>query len=332
VKIGITYNLKPETPPDPPGDASEEFDRPETIEAIAAILKKNGHHPVKLGWGLEAIDRIRSERPEFIFNLAEGFHGRNRESIMPALCELFRIPYTGSDPLTLALTLDKSQAKIIVRHAGVRTPDFILPGAGGNQTKLPPFPLFVKPLSGGSSIGIRLNSIVRDKKELAARISWLRKRYRAEPLLIERFITGREITVGVLGNDKPSVLGIMEIRYKRELKKPPTPDFIYSMEVKRDWENLCEYIVPAAIPELARRELIKSSLSAYAALGCRDIARLDFRLASNGESYFLEANPLPGLNPVSGDIVILAKKIGWTHERLILTILKHAMERQGVLR
>jgi len=332
VKIGITYNLKPETPADPTGEASEEFDRPETIDAIAAILKKNGHHPVKLGWGLEAIDRIRSERPEFIFNLAEGFQGRNRESIMPALCELFRIPYTGSDPLTLALTLDKSQAKIIVRHAGVRTPDFILPGAGGNQTKLPPFPLFVKPLSGGSSIGIRLNSLVRNNKELAVRIAWLREKYGEVPLLIEQFISGREITVGVLGNGKPAVLGIMEIRYKQELTKPPTPDFIYSMEVKRDWENLCEYIAPAAIPDRTREKLVRTSLSAYSALGCRDIARLDFRLTSNGEPFFLEANPLPGLNPVSGDIVILAKKMGWTHEKLILTILKHAMERQGVLR
>lgn len=332
MKIGITYNLKEDAPQDSTSDVFEEFDTPETIDAIAAILKKAGHTPVKLGFGKEAVERIGTERPDFIFNIAEGFEGRTRESVMPEICERFHIPYTGSSPFALALALDKPQAKVIVSHVHVKTPAFVLLEPKRPRPSLPAFPLFVKPALEGSSIGIRLNSRVENLKELDDRINWLRNEYGSIPVLIEQFIPGREITVGVLGNGTPYLLGIMEIRYKKGAPRPTGGEFIYSIEVKRDWENVCEYVAPAELSAPLRGKITTAALNAYNALGCKDIARIDFRVDPKEEPYFLEANPLPGLNPVSGDIVIMAKKMGWTHEKLVLTILKHAMERQGFLR
>lgn len=331
MKIGITYNLKQPARAGKLPRGFEEFDSPETIHAIAEAFENNGYRAIRLGWGLEAIKKIKRDRPDFIFNIAEGFEGRNRESLMPAVCELFNIPHTGSDAYTLALTLDKVQAKIIAAHAGVKTPAFSVIHPGIKPGKLPPFPLFVKPVFEGSSIGIRLTSRIGNRKELEEQLHWLWKKYGKRPVLAEHFIEGREFTVGILGNKNPYPIGTMEIRFKKEIT-PPSRDFIYSMEIKRDWENLCEYIAPPKIPASLSEKIARSALAAYQSLGCRDIARMDFRVNKAHEVFFLEANPLPGLNPVSGDIVILAKKMGWTHEKLVLTILRHAMERYGISR
>jgi len=331
VKIGITYNLKKSSPSRNIPDAFEEFDSPATIRAVANALESGGHRVIRLGWGTEAIRKIKNTRPDFIFNLAEGFEGRNRESIMPAICELFGIPHTGSDAFTLALTLDKMQATTIVSCAGVKVPASVLIRPRENPVKLPPFPLFIKPALEGSSIGIRLSSRVEDRKALAKQLRRLWRTYGEKPVLAEHFIDGREFTVGVLGNEIPYLIGIMEIRFRKEIT-PPSRHFIYSMEIKRDWEKLCEYIAPPDIPASLVKKISQSALAAYRALGCRDVTRIDFRVNPAGEVFFLEANPLPGLNPISGDIVILAKKMGWTHEKLILTILAHAMERCGLSR
>jgi len=330
VKIGITYNLKQDPADNLPPDAFEEFDTEETIDALAAALRSGGHETVKLGWGVEALKKIFTEQCnseergiDFIFNLAEGMEGRNREAQMPALFELAGIPYTGSDAFTLSLSLDKAQAKILVKHAGVNTPEFVTVDDDKLPKDLPPFPLFIKPLYEGSSKGIRLNSCVTGRKSFEEQFFWLRNQYGPIPILIERFIPGREVTVGVLGNQEPYVLGIMEIRYREKTEQ----DFIYSYEVKKDWRCLCEYIAPAKLESVIDKRVREAALRGYRALGCRDVTRMDFRIDKNEQIYFLEANPLPGLSPIYSDLVIMAQGMGWTYEKLILTILKHAQER-----
>lgn len=323
MKIGIAYNLKEKPSAHLAPDFYEEFDAPETIDAIARALTSGGHEVVRLGWGIEVIDRIRSSGVEFVFNLAEGLRGRNRESLLPALFELLEIPYTGSDPLTLALTLEKVQAKRIVQSAGIKTPEYAVMASREEVAPLPPFPLFVKPLHEGSSKGIRLGSRVADREALREQIAWLDRSYGRMPVLVERYVAGREFTVGVLGNERPYLLGMMEIRFRDKARG----DLVYSFEVKHDWENLCEYVVPPEMGRDLEGRLRDSAMRAYSVLGCRDVARLDFRVDAAGEVYFLEANPLPGLNPVSGDLVILARRVGWSYEKLILTILRHAEER-----
>ena len=323
MKIGITFNLKEKPSAGLPEDTYEEWDAEETIDRLASALESGGHEVVELGWGLEVLEKIRRRHVDFVFNIAEGIEGRTRESLLPALFELAGIPYSGSDPLTLALTLDKARAKMIVAPAGVATPEFQVVEDSYAVETLPAFPLFVKPLHEGSSKGIRASSRVETESALREQISWLRLHYGPIPILIERYIAGREFTVGVLGNRDPYLLGIMEIRFRgRE-----TQDFIYSLEVKRDWEKLCEYVAPPVMDPSLEHKIRRDAVAAYRALGCRDVARLDFRVDVRGVVYFLEANPLPGLSPVSGDLVILAKRMGWTYEKLILTILAHAQER-----
>src|SRR5262245_61130416 len=131
MKIGITFDLKADVPasPDLPDDFQEEFDSPVTIEAIAAVLRGLGHDVVLLGDGRELLERLLADPPDFVFNVAEGQGvGRSREARVPAVLEMLGIPHTGSDPLTLAVTLDKDCAKRLVASAGVAVPGGMVVG------------------------------------------------------------------------------------------------------------------------------------------------------------------------------------------------------------
>jgi D-alanine-D-alanine ligase len=142
-----------------------------------------------------------------------------------------------------------------------------------------------------------------------------------QPLLVEEYIQGDELTVGVVGNDPPQIVGIMKV-----LPTRPTDQFVYSLEVKRDYLRQVRYECPAALSTTDLHAVTEAALRAYRLLGCRDVSRIDFRLR-DGVPYFLEVNPLPGLNPESSDLVILARLAGWTYEGLIETILQAAIKR-----
>ena len=327
MKIGITFNLRGEAMADPAGigDGDEEFDSPETIEALAEVLRTGGHAVEKLGFGRKLIDRLLADPPDAVFNIAEGYHGRSRESQVPALLEMLSIPYTGSDPLTLALTLDKDLAKKVVSSRGLKTPGHIVleaPRVLGEEDLqgLRP-PLLVKPSYEGSSKGIRLASKVSGLNEANAQAEWLFAEY-GGPVMVEEFLDGPEFTVGVIGNSPPRVLGVMMIRHR----SLPPEDFLYSLEVKRDWENQVEYLVPPPVDGALLLEIEELALGAYQALGCRDVSRVDIRLR-DGEPHFLEVNPLPGLSPEYGDLVIMAGRMGIGYEQLVLEIFAHARRR-----
>jgi D-alanine-D-alanine ligase len=185
------------------------------------------------------------------------------------------------------------------------------------------FPLIVKPAHEGSSKGIRLQSRVVDTAELRKQADWLFERY-GGPVMVEEFLEGSEFTVGVIGNTPPRPLGVMMIRHRFL----PAEEFIYSLEVKRDWENQVEYLSPPPVSDSLIAAISELATEVYAALGCRDVARVDIRLR-DGRPYFIEVNPLPGLSPDYGDLVIMARKNGVTYEELILEILRHARERVG---
>lgn len=336
MKIGIAFDLKPpadsvQAVPDAPDDFYEEYDSRETVEAVAAALRILGHQAVLLGGGIDFLDRVRFDRPDLVWNIAEGQGGRCRESHIPAICEFLRIPYTHSDPLTLAATLDKSVAKRLVRQAGVATPDFavIRREEEIGQIKFPAPPLFVKPLDEGSSKGIRNDSVCRRIMEAEERVRWLLETYR-RPVLVEQFIPGREITVGVIGNistdaspDTLEVFGILEIIPK----SGTNPDFIYSLEVKRDFARLVEYVTPPQTSKPHLRRIEDTAKAVFLALECQDVARIDFRLSENGTPFFIEANPLPGLSPTTGDLPILARLLGVSYTDLIGKILSAAERR-----
>jgi D-alanine-D-alanine ligase len=341
MRIGIAYDLKTAALPDgAPDDLQEEFDSPATIESIASVLRGLGHTVEKLGDGRELMDRLLAQPPDFVFNFAEGEGvGRSREARVPALLEMLGIPYTGSDPLTMAATLDKDCAKRVVQSAGVAVPRGVLIPAPKSEAPGPrrtvsdlgqclldaglEFPLILKPAWEGSSKGIRSKSLANRLTDLEAALASLQRDH-CQPVLVEEYIAGDELTVGVLGNDPPQILGIMRV-----LPRNPTPQFVYSLEVKRDYLRQVRYESPPDLPPATIQAIEEATHSVYRVLGCRDVARIDFRLR-DGVPHFLETNPLPGLNPESSDLVILARLVGWSYPQLITTILQAAMTRQAV--
>ena len=339
MKIGLTFNVRSDSTggdgavnPHWPDDAEEEFDSPETIEALAAAIRELGHEVELLGDGEPMLRRLLrrpsgdgARRPDLVFNFAEGTGtSRSREARVPAVLEMLGIPYTGSDPLTLAVTLDKQCAKRLVRSAGIATPDWLVVDGDvdefNDRLETLPLPVIVKPAFEGSSKGIHSANLVEDSNRLVETVAETLTTYR-QPVLVEEFIDGDELTVGIIGNQPREPLGIMRV-VPTERSGP----FVYSLEVKRDWERLVRYECPAELSPPDMRAVAAAALAVWNALGCRDLARIDFRLR-NHVPYFLEVNPLPGLNPKSSDLVLMARALGLSYTDLIARILKAAIER-----
>jgi D-alanine-D-alanine ligase len=316
-------------PPD--SDLLEEYDSQETVERIASALGAAGHDPVKLGGGRKFLEQaLAGSRPprtiDLVFNIAEGRNSRCREAHVPAACEMLGIPYTHSDPLTLALSLDKPLANRVAASFGIPTAPHVCVEhlADLDSLLLPPFPLIAKPACEGSSMGIRRNSRCENRDELQACVASLLAHYTG-PVMVERFLTGIEATVGIVGTGAEArVLGVMEIAPC----KTTTDRFIYSLEVKRDYLREVEYHVPPRLPAAVNDAIARTGLRAYRAIGCRDVGRVDVRLDAEGVPCFIEVNPLPGLNPVSSDLPILAGRLGISYETLIATIVENAIARQ----
>ena len=142
-----------------------------------------------------------------------------------------------------------------------------------------------------------------------------------QTVLLEEYIEGDELTVGMYGNNPPSILGIMRVA-----PNFPTEQFIYSLEIKRDFRRLVDYQVPPKLPPATIQAIERAAQTAFRALGCRDVSRIDFRVR-RGVPYFLEVNPLPGLHPRDSDLVIMADLVGWTYSQLIERILTTALDR-----
>jgi len=329
MKIGITYNLRDDVNTSryiegSSEDAYEEFDSSATVDAIGKVLQGHGHEIVKLGFGRAAVELLLKEKVDFVFNIAEGYFGRSREAHIPALLEMMGIPYTGPDPLTASMTLDKITAKRIASQAGIAAPSHIVIWPWQEvDYKGVRFPVILKPAWEGSSKGIRLKSKVDNPDEMEDVLKHLRTSYRREPIVAEQFISGRELTVGMIGNGEAEVFGIMEIKPKSKKDE----NFIYSLEVKRDYVKLVDYVCPADISDHTRKRIERLVLQLFDVFGCRDVSRFDFRLDSRGTPHFIEVNVLPGLNPVSGDIVIMAKLLGVSYNELVTRIFEQALTR-----
>jgi D-alanine-D-alanine ligase len=336
MRIGIAYDLKSavadacaarargEDAAAVPEDRFEEYDSLETVHAIQEALRAEGHEASLLGGGRALVEALLARPPELVFNIAEGWGTRSREAHVPAVCEMLGVPVTHSDPLTLALSLDKAMTKQVVAAHGVPTPRYLVAQTPADLERVElRFPVIAKPLAEGSSMGVRRHSRVTSASALREHCEWLWRDYE-QPVLVEEFCAGPEFTVGVLGTGpRARVLGVMEIVPKRAERQ----DFVYSLEVKRDWQNEVEYEVPPRRGGAAADAVARVALDAYQALGCRDIARVDVRMDADLRPHFLEINPLPGINPVTGDIVILAGRTGVSHRALIAAIVASAGER-----
>ncbi len=327
MRIGLSFDLKTavEGRHLAVEDALEEYDSPETVELISAALMSKGHTVVRLGGGVSFLDNVRRESVDIVFNIAEG-RGvyRSREAQVSAVLEMLDIPYTGSDPLTLALCLDKALTKKLVAAEGVKTPGWLVISNEVELDRAPweklTFPVIIKPAAEGSSKGIRLTSLAHDVHQAEDEVRRILSGYR-QPVMIEEFISGEEVTVGMVGNSPPKIVGMMRV-----VPKKPVEHFVYSLEVKRDYVNLVDYECPARLPEKTLDRMEEFSLKTFKTLGCRDFSRVDFRVGRDGTPYFIEINPLPGLGSYS-DLVIMALMLGWTYEALIGAVLDAALER-----
>jgi D-alanine-D-alanine ligase len=358
LKIGIAFDLAPADPAlraEGPDDRFEEFDKPETVEAIAEVIRGEGHVVSLLGDGRDVLARVLADPPDFVFNIAEGEGvGRCREARVPAVLEMLGIPYSGSDPLTLSICLDKAATKRML-HPLELPPEF-----GGRLYEIPrgfelppddvsageawldamyqeswlveegpPLPLIFKPAFEGSSKGIRGACIARSKEEAVAIYRRLIADY-GQPILAEVFIEGDEVTVGVLGTPLLYGRGDQEpLGVMRVVARGASASFVYSLEVKRDWRNRVDYEAPTSYPIKLVRRLEHAATCIAEELGCRDLARIDFRVR-DGVPYFIEANPLPGLAPVTSDLVILAQGHGIGYADLVRRVLHAALTRVGL--
>jgi D-alanine-D-alanine ligase len=355
VRIGLAFNLKPEAPANPAGadpsspssshnssaralrsdlaqpDLYAEWDEPTTIDAVEAALRTVGQV-----FRLEADEsfpaRLALIRPDFVFNIAEGLYGPNREGHVPAICEFLGIPYHASDPLTLGLSLDKRRAKEVLAYRGVPTAPFMLARSPADARKCDlPFPLFVKPCFEGSGKGVTSKSLCKNRSQLVRQVSKLLATY-AEPVLIETYLPGHEFTVAVLGNgDEARCLPIVGMRFDT-LPAGAAP--IYGYEAKWLWDSpshpLEIFDCPAHIPEELAEQVRAVSLAAYHALECRDWCRVDVRCDADGRPMVVELNPLPGILPDPRDNSCFpkaARAAGMSYDDLIRTVADIAWRR-----
>ncbi|MBL7120256.1 MAG: D-alanine--D-alanine ligase [Dehalococcoidia bacterium] len=331
MRIGLSYDLKEAVPLESvhPDDALEEYDSEETVDGIAAAIEARGHRVVKLGGGREFLHRILQEKVDLVFNIAEGLGNHSsREAQVPSVLEMLDINYTGSDPQCLAICQDKPLAKTLLRVAGILTPDWrvIRDTEQLRQASWASFPLpcFVKPAHEGSSKGIRLVSRAESPEDIVHLSALLLEEYE-QPVMVEEFIAGAEVTVGV-GGSPVRIIGAMRVLPRQG----HDPNFVYSLEVKREWKKIVSYECPPRLPTIAMRQICRASLKAFEVLGCRDVARMDFRVDARGRPYLLEVNPLPGLRPGYSDLPMLAKGSGYTYNDLIALVLNSALRRQNL--
>jgi D-alanine-D-alanine ligase len=352
MKVALTFNLKRDSLPgiDPrslPPDYFAECDSAETIEAMRAALAEF-HEVVLIEADEDAYEKLRSERPDIVFNVAEGLWGASREGQIPAMLELLRIPYTGSDPTTLAICLDKSRTKEILAWHGISTAawrqvdslDEIASLVSGNGAAHPPgkplltLPLVVKPLGEGSSKGIRNSAVARNQHELECEIVHVLSVYH-QPAIVEEYLPGREFTVAMIGNEEElEVLPIVEIRFDR---LPAGVNPIYSYEAKWVWDT-CErpidiFDCPAKLTPELRGEIESACLRSWRALRIRDWVRIDVRLDAAGCPRIVEVNPIPGILPLPEQNSCLpkaARAAGLSYKALVNRMLDVAAVRLGL--
>ncbi len=354
--MALTFNVKPESettfpeilPPNPnlteetvqvqpqkAVDTYAEWDTWETINAVRdAIASK--HHVIMIEANEDAYEKFRESKPQIVFNIAEGFNGVSREAQVPAILDMLQIPYTGSDPLTLATCLDKARTKEILTYHRIPNAKFLLVyNIEQLKSESFSFPLMVKPVSEGSSKGIFTSSFVKNEDELKSEVERILGEYN-QPALIEEFLPGREFTVAIIGNGiDAEVLPVVEIQYN-DFPEDFIP--IYSYEAK--WildtkENPLEvFSCPAKINKELENNIKDTVLRTYNVLRCRDWSRIDVRLDRNGEPNIIEVNPLPGILPNPEENSCFpkaARAAGMDYNTMINRVLSSAAKRYNIL-
>jgi len=346
-KVAVLANIKNESVPKPEGvppDAFADFDHIETIDVIRAALETDGHQTVFIQADTDLPYALRDEKPDICFNIAEGLGGDAREAQVPALLEMLQIPYTGSRVLANGISLDKTLTKRIWRDRRLPVASFqeFSIGDGPLRQDLE-FPLFVKPAREGTGMGVDMNAIVNNEKELRERADYIINTYQ-QPALVETFLPGREFTVGILGRADAKIYSRHPEWYEKDgfhrfpvleldSSRSVTP-MVYSQAAKSKEvgeEGAPGYFCPAHIEPELEKKLKYFALRAHQLLTALDISRTDIRLDAQGNPRVMETNTLPGLTPNYSDLCLQSKAEGIRYEDLILEILYLGASRWGMI-
>lgn len=320
--IGITFNQRPTGcgPQTCGEDQFAEFDTPETVDLLSKALATLGHKPIQVGDGLRLIDNLRKGAQfDLIFNLAEGRSFQSREAQVPAILDLFEVPYTFGDPLCMCVCLNKAVTKLLLQGHGIPTSPAFLASCGGdippNYTL--PWEAFVKPNHEGTSKGIDEGAIVDSVAKLRARINFIRDTY-DQMSLIERRVSGKEYTIAIIGSGFDArALGASRICLPKGRR-------VYGVLEKERCETLVKYQF-----EKLHTRYLDFAVSVYRATGCRDAGRVDMIIDKHGVPFILEVNPLPGLHPTHSDLPIVASQVGLSYCDLIGSIVSSACHRKS---
>lgn len=309
-----------------PDDAFVELDAPQNVRAYKKAIESQGHR-VSIHEGDNTLTAwLKKEKPDLCFNTCEGFFGESREAQIPALLEMLGIPYTGPTPLAAAVTQDKPMTKIILEYYGILTPKFqVFESHEQSLDKSLHFPLFVKPAHEGTGMGIKNDSIIRNKTQLRNKVRKIIKLYK-QPALVEEYIVGRDITCGIIGNSSdvhfPPISEIDYSGYRKSLAP------IYGVLQKIKYGDEYRYKCPAPLSESMAKKVRDITHQVFAVTGCRDFGRVDFRLTKENKLYVFEINALPGI-ALNSDLLLAVQAEGWTHRDLVVAIFNAGMKRYG---
>ena len=346
-KVAVLANIKDDSIPKPEGvppDAFADFDHIETIDAIRTAIETDGHQSIFIQADSDLPYALREEKPDICFNIAEGLGGDAREAQVPALLELLRIPYTGSRVLANGISLDKTLTKRIWRDRRLPVASFQEFSVGDEPLRPDlEFPLFVKPAREGTGMGVDMNAIVNNEKELRERAEYIINTYQ-QPALVETFLPGREFTVGILGRADAKIYSRHPEWYEKDgfhrfpvleldSSRSVTP-MVYSQEAKSKEvgeEGAPGYFCPARVEPELEKKLKYFALRAHQLLYALDVSRTDIRLDAQGNPRVLEINTLPGLTADYSDLCLQSKAEGIRYEDLILEILYLGASRWGMI-
>jgi D-alanine-D-alanine ligase len=315
LKVAIVYNRESQRVINLFGMPNQEKIGMETISRIAAGLKKGGHQVKAIEGDKDLVSHlehfmprvVKGELPGMVFNVSYGIQGQARYTHVPSILEMVGIPYVGSGPLAHSLALDKVVAKMIFKQHGIQTPEFAVMDNPEAPAPDIPYPAIVKPRNEAVSFGIR---IVKNEEELKEGARVIFEKFR-QPILIEQYIAGREINIGLLGNNPPETLPPVELLFG---KTGPT---IYTYEDKtRQSDREIFWECPANLDVAIMEQVLQTAKKAFNALGCYDCGRVDMRLDGAGNLYVLEVNSLPSLGE-HGSYTVAAKQAGLDFEKLV---------------